>query len=1110
VNDAIARLGALSPAERAQVLAKLPRPTRGATAAAAPARADGPVARPHPGGRAVASPGQEQQWFLHELSDGAAAYIVPFSLRLRGPLDVEALRDALRAVPRRHQVLRSRFLLDESGVQQVVEDVELDVPVVPLGPGDDLDAVTQEFMRTGFDLTTPHLVRATILRLAADDHVVLWTAHHAVADGWSVGVLIDELGRSYRARIAGDDPTLPEPPVQYADVADWQRERAAGQEADLDTWAERLRGVPAAALPADRPRPARQSFAGDTVTFAVPAEIATAVGEIARRHGTTLYATLLAGLGALLVRHGSEGDAVIGGAFSGRSTMRLESLIGPLATTVPLRVDASGDPAFAELVDRTRDVVLDGFAAQELPFGSLVARLGRTRDLGRNPLYDVLFSMGSLPLGSGPVDFAEGLTLQPVGCPNGTSRLDLELTMEQAPDGLSGRLDYNSDLYERSTAAAFVDRFVAVLAAACADEQRPISSLPLLSDAEADAVIRAEFGRLPAEAAAGTFLGRFAARVEAHPEATAVTVSGTDATLTFAALDRLSDRVAAHLTAAGAGPGSTVAVGVARDARLLPTLLGVLRSGAAYLPLDPEFPPERTEFMLRDSGAGWLVTAGGYDHLQSVAPHVVPQEALFAEPGPAFTRPGVPPAAPAYVMYTSGSTGRPKGVVISHRALGAYVAAMGDLGLMAPGDRTLALARLPFDGSVSELFLPLALGATIVVAQREVARDGIRLARDLATEGITVLHGTPATWRLLMAAGWDGGGVHTLLSGAEAISPALSAELTARVPAVWNLYGPTECTVWALAHRLDEPGAPPIGRPVPGVAALVLDAGGRPVPAGVLGELHLAGDMLADGYLNRPDLTAERFVDTSFGRRYRTGDLVRADATGRLHYVGRGDGQIKIRGHRVEIGEVENVLAAQAGIREAVVVARELEPGDRRLVAYVLTDGRDLGEARADLARRLPDYMHPWRIEVLDAFPLTLGGKIDRRALAARDLGRLDLSDGDGGASDDHRPPSTATEEHLAAVWGELLTTDGIGVDDDFFRLGGHSLLALRLLRRVEADFGVTLGLDELFRGPTIARFALRLDIARARREPHRLEELVSGLSDEQVEQVLAELEDAP
>ncbi|MCD0447745.1 amino acid adenylation domain-containing protein [Actinocorallia sp. API 0066] len=1055
MKQALARWQSMSPQERA------------ALQAAAGAGVDpGPVPG---GGSGEASATQGQIWFLDRLSDDAA-YVVPFAFRLRGPLDVAALDAALAAVVERHEVLRSRLVHGDGGLRQ--EPGPGPGPLVAEDVADEEEAWrrARALAAERFDLASGPVVRTRLLRLAPDDSVLVWIAHHAVADGWSAGILLAELAALSSGR------ALEPLQLQYADFGAWQRTRPTDKA--LAFWREHLGDAPPAAVPSRRARPATQSFRGDCVEFAVPAGLA----EFAAARGTTPFVVLLAALHVLVARYGGEDDAVLGMSLSGRTRPEAEPLIGPLATTLPLRIDGSGDPTVAELLAAVSARVLDGLAHQEIPFGELVRGLGRSRDPGRNPLYQVLFVMGGL--GDPPRELAPGLAVEVRGLPNGTARLDLQLNVDATPGGFEARLDYATELFDRAFAERLVAGYTALLRGFLADPDAPVSALSLLGPDERDAVLT-RWTDLPDIPAPDGFLPLFAASVASWPGRIALSDDdGGD--LTYRELDERSDAVARAILARHAG-GGVVAVAAPHTADQLAGLLGVLKAGSVYLPLDPELPGERRDFVLADSGAELVLHAGalpGGLRFADLADLGDPEAPLPPTPGP---------HDPAYLMYTSGSTGRPKGVLVRHGALGNFLAAMS--GLLRPDDAVPALTSPTFDISLDELLLPLVVGARTVVVPRAVARDGAALLRLVEKEGVTVLHGTPATFRLLVDAGWDGGGVRAALCGGEALPARLAAELTARAGEVWNLFGPTEATVWALTARVDGSGAPPIGTPLPNMTALALDAALRPVPPDALGELYLAGAGLADGYHGRPELTAERFITGPGGLRlYRTGDLVRYDDQGVFWYHGRVDDQVKLRGFRIELGEIEATLLRHPDVVECAVVVHERNEDDRRLVAYFrgAADPRDLTVA---LRAALPPHMVPALLVAVDALPRTTAGKTDRRALAARAL--PDVADGA-----DHTPPRTPVEKWLAAQWADLLGRGPIGAHDDFFALGGHSLLAVRVLGQIADLYGVELSLEVFFARPTVAALAARVAAA----EPAAADDLlarVEELTDEEVARLL-------
>ncbi|QKG19907.1 long-chain-fatty-acid--CoA ligase [Actinomadura verrucosospora] len=1031
-------------------------------------------------GPAEASATQAQLWFLDGLSSGdAAAYVVPFAFRLRGPLDVAALDGALDAVVRRHEVLRCRFASSDGRLLQVPGPTPPPLAVETVAGEDAMWARARDLAAEPFDLAVGPLVRTRLLRLGERDHLLVWVAHHAVADGWSAGVLRGELAELY----GGGSPAPP--PLQYADYAGWQRrrlteERLAGH---AEFWRGHLGDAPPAAVPTDRPRPAGQSFRGDSVGFALPGDLAGFAAALR----TTPLAVLLSALQTVLARFGGADDAVLGVSVSGRTRPEAEPLIGPFSTTVPLRVDASGDPTVRDLVARTAAAALDGLAHQEIPFPELVRRLGRARAAGRNPLYQVLVTMGGMRPGA--PEFAPGLDVEVHGLPNGTARLDLQISVDETADGgFAGRLDYATDLYDRATARRLADCLSTVLGAFADDPDRRLGDVPLVGPDEEERILD-RWCRVQEEAAPEGFLQMFAAQAAAGRSAGRAAVVDGSLTWTYRELDRHTTRIAHTVRAHGGGPGTVVAVAAPWTRHQLAGLIGVLKAGATYLPLDPAMPRDRTDHILADSGCTLVLHAGDWEggvRIDGPAIDDAPDAPLPFPPG----------TATAYLMYTSGSTGRPKGVAVAHRALGNFLAAMD--GLVRRGDAVIALTSPTFDISADELLLPLTVGGRTVIADRARTRDGAALRALAAEAGVTVLHGTPATFRLMIDAGWRGDGVRTALCGGEAMTPRLAGELTERVPEVWNLYGPTEATVWALSHRVLDGGPVPIGRPLSNMTALALDGRLRPVPPGALGELYLGGAGLAEGYPRLPELTAERFAVHERGLRlYRTGDVVSYDEHGVFRFHGRADDQIKLRGFRIEPGEVEACLLRHPAVAEAAVVVHERSEDDRRLVGYVRTRAEVAEEELlGSLRGELPAPMVPGSVVALDAFPRTAAGKTDRRALAARPL----AAPRPAGAS---RPPRTPVERWLTGCWRELLGRDEVGVHDDFFALGGHSLLAARVLARIGALYGVELPADSLFGRPTVAALAELVEET----APAAADDLlgrIEDLSDEEVARLLA------
>ncbi|MDT3395984.1 amino acid adenylation domain-containing protein [Streptomyces sp. B1866] len=1073
-------LRGMTAAEKRALLAERLR----AAAARQPARREFP-----------ASYAQQRLWFLERLTPGSASYHVPGALRVLGPLDVGVWRRAVAEIARRHEALRTVFReADGRPVQVVGEDGGPSVTVAdrpdlrgPDGAARLAELAREEFARP-FDLAAGPLLRMTFLRLAPEEHVLLLTMHHIVGDLWSTSVFLRELAELYGAMAAGRAPELPAPRIQYADWAVWQRGRvdSGAVDGDLAYWRQALAGAPPALeLPTDRPRPAVLSTRGGSLPFRLPAPVMDAVRELSRREGVTPFMTVLAAFQVLLHRYSGQEDVVVGAPVAGRGRPETEPLIGFFVNMLALRTDLSGDPSFRELLARVRQVCLDGFAHQELPFERLVEELRPGRDLSRTPVFQVSFVFQNIPL---PEFTAGGLRLETLEVASASARFDLELQVFDRPDGLTGWFEYNSDLFDAATVAGMADALRTLVADLVARPAEPIGRARLLTGAEEErlralgtAAPRAWRDPAPAHL-------RIAEQAARTPGAEALR-HGAEA-LDYAALDRRADRLAHRLRRLGVGPGALTGVCVERCPDMVVALLAVWKAGGAWVPLDPALPAARLAYMAEDSRLAVLLTHSpllGLVPAEGAAVLCLDREraALAAEPdGPPQAR--ATGDDPAYVLYTSGSTGRPKGVQVPHRALANFLASMAETPGLTDADTLLAVTTLSFDIALLELLLPLATGGRVVLADRETAADGARLAAALDACEATVMQATPATWRMLLDAGWRGRPGLRALVGGEALPAALADRLLGLGLEAWNMYGPTETTIWSATARLD--GGPVVlGEPIAETELHVLDAAGRLVPPGVPGELHIGGAGLADGYLGRPELTAERFVPHPFSaapgaRLYRTGDLVRRRADGSVEFLGRLDHQVKLRGYRIELGEIESLLAREDAVAHAAVVVREDTPGDQRLVAYVVP-GPHAGPAgdlpgllRERLGRMLPGYMVPSVFVPLDALPLTPNGKTDRGALPAP-------ASGAGGRAA-RVAPRTPAEAALCALFAEVLGVPEVGAEDSFFELGGHSLLATRLVSRIRAELGAEPAVRTLFEAPTPAGLARRLADAGAARPP--------------------------
>ncbi|MBV9124651.1 MAG: amino acid adenylation domain-containing protein, partial [Planctomycetes bacterium] len=1042
---------------------------------------------------------QQRLWFLDQLEPGHPFYNIPAALRLTGALDVTALERSLAEIVRRHEVLRTTFAVEDGRpVQAIAPELTLSLPVVDLSglPAAECESEVRrlawEEAQRPFDLTRGPLERVTLLRLGDREHVLLLTLHHIVADGWSIGICLRELAALYTAFTSGRPSPLPELPIQYADFARWQRQWLQGDILDnqLAYWKERLAGVPALELPTDRPRPAVQTFRGATCSWMLSDKFSRRLQGLSRREGATLYMVLLAAFQALLHRYTGQDDIAVGSPIANRTRAETEGLIGFFVNTLVLRTDLSGNPSFRELLARVREAALGAFAHQDLPFERLVEELQPRRDLSRSPLFQVLFTLQNTPL---PQLELPGLKPSLLEVPVETAKFDLSLTLAETGQGLCASLEYNTDLFEAATIRRLLGHWQTLLEDAVADPEKRLSELPLLTEPERHQLL-VEWTDTRAAYPQDQYLPRlFEDQAERTPEAVAVAFEGER--LTYAELNARANRLAHHLRTLGVGPDVLVGIGMERSVEMVVGLLAVLKAGGAYVPLDPTYPQERLAFMLQDTQARVLLTqerlAG---KLPAHAARVIcldPGWETFLPPVDANPAARITPDHLAYVIYTSGSTGQPKGVAMPHRPLVNLIAwqlAHSSAGLRT---RTLQFTTLSFDVAFQEIFATWCSGGTLVLVREEARRDLDGLPSLLEEQEIHRLFLPFVALQQLAAACCVQGRFprclkEVITAGEQLqITPAI-ARMFGELPGctLHNHYGPTESHVVA-AFRLSGPPAewpplPPIGRPIANSQVYLLDRWLQPVPVGFPGELYIGGTCLARGYLNRPELTDERFVPYPFrdrpgARLYRTGDLARWLPTGELVYLGRTDFQVKVRGFRVEPGEIENVLAQHPAVREAVVLAREDVPGDRRLVAYVTArqePALSLKELRGRLLEQLPGYMVPSAFVVLDALPLTPSGKVDRRALPAPERNRPALDR-------EWLAPRTPVEEVLAGLWAEVLGLERVGAQDNFFELGGHSLLATQVVSRLRAAFQVELPLRFLFEAPTVAALAERIEAAR-------------------------------
>ncbi len=1092
--------------------------------------------------------GQQRLWFLDQLEPGSPLYNNFAAVLLRGDLDISAMERSLNEIIRRHETMRTVFEEREGQpIQVITPELTLSLPVIDLGhlpaagQGARIQELAAEEARTPFDLTKGPLMRITLLRLNDTEHVVFMTMHHIISDGWSLVVFIRELAALYEAFSEGKPSPLPDPLIQYVDYVHWQRDWLRGEvlESQLDYWEAQLARAPALDLPTDRPRPAIQTSKGANQWFELTSSLHRMLEELSRSENTTLFMTLMAALQALLHRYTDQEDISVGTPIANRNRSETEGLIGFLLNTLVIRTDLSGDPTFREFLAQVREVALEAYAHQDLPFEMLVEELQPERDMSRSPLFQVMFDLQDEPLST--LELA-GLALEPLQVDNGTAKFDLALSMEQGEDRLGGYLNYNTDLFQHDTITRMLGHFQTLLGGIVENPNRPISELPLLTESEREQLL-VEWSRTAMRPKPYRSVPQlFEAQVAKGPDDIAVVLD--EERLTYEELNRRANQLAHHLRTLGVEPEDIVGLYLERSVEAVVAILAVLKAGGAYLPLDPANPQERLSFILDDADIAVLLTqerlleSASNLSVRTKWPTVlldadwetIARQSSENPPG------GASAESLAYVIYTSGSTGRPKGVLISNQAISHHCRDIREHFRLVSDDRVLQFAAYSFDQSVEQVLATLITGATLVLRGPEVWPPG-DFSRVVADFGLTVVNLPPAYWHQWVE-DWDAADgaipsqqLKLVISGGDVMhtetlrrwweTPMASARLL-------NAYGPTETTVTAMTYEV-QPGFDeskiPIGRPPANRTIHVLDEHGKPVPIGVPGELHLGGAGLARGYLDRPEITAAHFVPDAFSdepgaRLYRTGDLVRYRSDGNVEFLGRVDQQVKVRGFRIELGEIETALVRHPAVREVAVAAQDTGV-EKTLVAYMVPEQLDgpvqsavdgsraeeerqptPGELRSFLKESLPDYIVPSLFMWLDALPLTSSGKVNRRALPAPEGVRPAMET-------DYVAPRTPVEEDLVAMWTEVLEVDRVGVHDNFFDLGGHSLIATQLVSRVRATYQLDLPLRRLFEAPSVASLARLIEeslVAEVDEEDMAalLDEL-EGLSEEEVEALLAD-----
>jgi amino acid adenylation domain-containing protein len=1033
---------------------------------------------------------QERLWVLEQLEPGSGVYNICRVSRLAGQLNIAALEASLTEIIERHEILRSQIrIVDGQPVQITSSGPIIKVPLTDVrsltGTERD-DEVRRRIKAEGerqFDFSAGLFLRVVLLRVGDDEHILILTTHHIVSDAWSMGILTRELWDLYEAYTNRRRSPFGELPIQYADFAISQRDWLQGEvlESQLSYWKKQLDDIPVLNLPTNRPRPLRQSFHGDRYPITLPQPLTASINELSYGQGVTPFMTLLAAFQVLLHRYSGQDDVVLGSPIANRGSTEFESLIGFFVNTLVLRADLSGNPPFSELLLRIRDMCLGAYAHQDLPFEKLVQELQLERDLSRNPLFQVMFVLQNA---TRPFTKFPGLRVEPIEIEANRSPFDLSLCLRERDGKYIGYIEYSTDLFDRDRVERMADHYQTLLGGIVADPNQPIATLPILTEAERHQIL-IEWNDTAADYPKDKCIHElFEAQVEKTPHAIAVGFG--DRQLTYRELDRRANQLAHYLRGCGVGPEKLVAICVDRSLEMAVGLLGILKAAGAYVPLDPEDPRDRLDFVLHDAQMPILITQKHL--LKRIPTHYSRLICLDSDWIDISLNSETVPVCKttaenlAYVIYTSGSTGQPKGVMIPHRAIYNHVSWMQTAFSMNETDRVLQHASLCFDASVWEFFVPLSNGARLVLAHQGSHQDLTYLVRLMAEQKVTVLQSVPSLLQMLLEEDIEScTSLRHVFCGGEVLSCELLDRFSARLSAqLHNHYGPTETTIDATSWTWDAPNhqhSVPIGRPIANTQVYILDSHLQPVPVGVPGELYIGGDGLARGYLNEPQLTAEKFLSNRFSgelgaRLYKTGDLGRYLSNGSIEFLGRMDHQVKLRGYRIELGEIENVLVQHPGVRDSVVVAREDTPGNKRLVAYLAPRKErapTIWELRSYLAEKLPGYMVPAVYVMLDALPSLPNGKVDRQALPP-------LGDNEPEANAAFVEPRTEVEKLVAQIWLEVLHVERIGVHDNFFDLGGHSLLAIQVISRTREIFPNGISLRSLFGAPTVAGLAATIE----------------------------------
>ncbi|HEV2992738.1 MAG TPA: amino acid adenylation domain-containing protein [Candidatus Angelobacter sp.] len=1029
---------------------------------------------------------QQRLWFIDKLEPGNVAYNLPFGLWLRGKINPAALQYSLNQLVKRHGVLRTSFpspngepiqkVADPADVNLAIE--RFDLRTVACDPRQaEAIRLMQEEAERPFNLEQAPLLRMKLVQLEEERHLLLGNMHHIISDGWSIGLLLREISQQYAGYMRGEEIILPELKVQYAEFATWQREwlrRLPPQQ--MEYWRRQLKGVAVLPLPTDKPRASVRSQKGATIQFKFSDHLTTKLRQFCRQEKATLFMALLAAFQVLLSRYAGEQEVAVGTAIANRTRKEFRDVVGLFANTLVLRTNVAGNPGFREVLARVREVAFGAYKNQDVPFDQLVSEIEFERDLSRTPLFQVMMLLQN-------VDHAKTLDLPGLHLEEFTpvvpaAKFDLTLEFIESPDAIRGDLSFASELFEPQTARRMVDQLQSLLEQVAANPERRISEILLLADFERQQFL-VDWNATEVEYPQVFVHENFERQVTQAPNSVAVEHDGQR--LTYAELNRRANQLARYLKKLGIGPETLVGISLERGFDMVVGLMAILKAGGAYVPLDPSYPRERLRYMVDDSRPAVLLTQESLENQwEFYQGRIVKADkdwsSIQNEDDENLKIAGCLSNL-CYVIYTSGSTGTPKGVQISHKALSNFLFSMRKKPGISKEDVLLAETPLSFDIAGLEIYLPLVTGACLRILGRAAGANGVRLSNELEN-GVTMVQATPASWQIALEAGWKGTEGLKVLCGGEALSLDLAKKLVSRSSVVWNMYGPTETTIWSLIEELKEVGdGIALGRPIANTSVYVLDDYLEPVPAGVRGELYIGGDGLARGYRGRPELTAARFIPNPFTNRqgdrlYRTGDIVRWRNDGTLEFLGRADHQVKVSGHRIELGEIENALAQCDGLLQSVVIAYQESSGEKRLIAYLAANHKEdisIDGIRASLKSKLPAYMIPSEFVVMDSLPLSPNGKLNRRALPQPGAFRQRTAN-------QFADPTTRLEKKITTIWQEVLHRDRVSVDDNFFDIGGDSLRSVRVHNQLTQSLNLQIDLVELFKFPTIRSLARHLE----------------------------------